>query len=183
MPEQKIIRTAIIVVDSVDTNSFGDLTFIDKESIGYKVSEKRKPYFEKIIVPGAAVQLNYAMSSFGKEYIYSAVQIKDKLPAPIELTKQPATEPTKTPGGKTPEVMMTKEDWAEKDRTIRKSIERQVALREAVELAKIKGVDSTEKVVATATYFETYLETGKVPAKKGLVEEAKNLGAAETEGK
>ena len=70
MTEQAITKTQIIVVQEVGANTYGDLTFTDKAGGDYKVSVKRKQYFEKVIIPGMAVQLNYAMSSFGKEYIY-----------------------------------------------------------------------------------------------------------------
>lgn len=91
MAEQTIVRTQIIVVDVVGENSYGDLTFTDKEGTAYKIPVKRKQYFEKIIIPDMAVQLNYAMSSFNKEYIYSAVQVKGELPPPQKPYEPPAT--------------------------------------------------------------------------------------------
>ncbi len=83
MAEATIVRSQCIVVNEVGANSYGDLTFTDKENNQYKISVKRKQYFEKVILPNVAVQLNYAMSSFGKEYIYSAVQVKEGLPPPV----------------------------------------------------------------------------------------------------
>ena len=94
MTEATIIKTQIIVVNEVGQNTYGDMTFTDKEGNPYKISSKRKQYFEKIIVPDVAVQLSYAMSSFGKEYIYSAIQVKDKLPA---LASEPVPAPDKIP--------------------------------------------------------------------------------------
>jgi hypothetical protein len=91
MTEQAIIRTQIIVVGEVGTNTYGDLTFTDKESGAYKIGAKRKQYFEKVILPGMAVQLNYAMSSFGKEYVYSASLVKDGLPPPTTPQPPPMT--------------------------------------------------------------------------------------------
>ena len=98
MTEAIITRTQIIVVGEVTKNSYGDLIFTDKEGINYpKISAKRVSYFEKIILPGATVQLNYAMA-YNKEYIYSAIPGGDKgtgesikVVAPIPPT--PETKP------------------------------------------------------------------------------------------
>jgi len=81
MPEAQIIRKAIIVVDTVAKNTYGDLTFTDKEGTGYKISNKRVQYFENTIQPDIGVELSYA-NAYGKEYIYSARQLKDGLPPP-----------------------------------------------------------------------------------------------------
>lgn len=89
MPEATITRTQIITVNEVSQNSYGDLTFSDKDGKEYKVTVKRKPYFQKVVTPNAAIQLNYAMSSFGKEYIYSAVAVKDALPDPHKPESPP----------------------------------------------------------------------------------------------
>ncbi len=179
MPEQAITKTQIIVVNEVGTNTYGDLTFTDKAGADYKVSVKRKQYFEKIIVQGVAVQLNYAMSSFGKEYIYSAVQVKDALPQPVHLAASYAPQPA-IPKSETKPVVdnMGKGDWAEKDRIIRKSIERQTSLNAAIEMAKILGVSpiNSGQIIATAKLFEAYLEGKEV---NKLVEAAKKLGAVE----
>ena len=76
---------------------------------------------------------------------------------------------------------MTKDDWAEKDKITRKSIERQTALNNAVELAKIKPDKATsENIVLTAKYFEAYLAGEELPiAKNTVIEVAKKLGAKE----
>ena len=85
--EQNITREQIIVVNKVDKNSYGDLVFTDKENGEYKVSNKRIQYFEKIISPDTAVKLSYAMSSFGKEYIYKAEKVSDALSSSKDLGK------------------------------------------------------------------------------------------------
>ncbi len=90
--EAQIIRTAIIIVDKVEKNTYGDLTWTDKEGNSYKIPVKRAMHFDKIILPDMAVQLNYAMSSFGREYIYSAIQVKDKLPPPQKIAPPTARE-------------------------------------------------------------------------------------------
>ena len=82
MPEAQITKTVIVVVDTVGKNTYQDLVFTDKEGASYKISNKRVRYFDKTIVPNEAVELSYAMSSFGKEYIYSAKPVKDGLPPP-----------------------------------------------------------------------------------------------------
>ena len=187
MPEQAIIRTQVIVVGEVGTNTYGDLTFTDKEGGAYKVSAKRKPYFDKVIVPGMAVQLSYAMSSFGKEYVYGAVQVKDNLPPPT--TPPPMTHPD-APAIPKPEIKgvplnlehgMGKSDWAEKDRITRKSIERQTSLNAAIELGKALGIAplTSSQVIATAKLFEAYLEGKEVQPASKLIEAAKKLGAEE----
>jgi len=78
-----ITGSAIIVVDTVNHNDYGDLTFIDKESNSYKIAVKRIKFFESIITPGAAVKLNYA-EAYGKPYIYSAVKVEGALPPPVK---------------------------------------------------------------------------------------------------
>ncbi len=76
--EVEITRKQVIVVGEVSQNSYGDLTFTDKEGKGYKVGAKRRQYFD-IIQPGVAVQLNYAVY-MKKEYIYNATQVTDAIP-------------------------------------------------------------------------------------------------------
>ncbi len=78
-----------------------------------------------------------------------------------ELTKSAMPEPV--PEHKTE---MSKDDWAEKDRVTRKSIERQKSLEMAVELAKSSAEKVTvEKIIATAQVFEAYLENGSLKPK------------------
>ena len=80
MPKEVVItRKQVIVVDTVDSNEYGDMLFTDKEGTNYKVGNKRVQFFEGVIVSGAAVQLNYA-EAYNKEYIYNAVQVKGELP-------------------------------------------------------------------------------------------------------
>jgi len=87
---------------------------------------------------------------------------------PYQPNQQPQTSPVQDSslvkeaqkvGVKTD--IMTKEEWAEKDKTTRKSIERQKSLELAVEMAKIKTTDDSKKVIATAKIFENYLEKGE----------------------
>ena len=80
------------------------------------------------------------------------------------------------------EEKMSRDDWIEKDRITRKSIERQTSLNASIEVAKLIGADKTtpEKIIATARVFEAYLERKEVqPAKSRLAEEALKLGAKE----
>ena len=64
-------------------------------------------------------------------------------------------------GGKVTSVEpMTKEDWREKDKVTRKSIERQKSLEMALRALEVGAID-VDKVIPTAKRFEQYLETGK----------------------
>ena len=64
-------------------------------------------------------------------------------------------------GGKVTSVEpMTKEDWREKDRTTRKSIERQKSLEMALKALEV-GATDLDGVIPTAIRFELYLETGE----------------------
>lgn len=58
------------------------------------------------------------------------------------------------------EEKMTKEDWREKDKTTRKSIERQKSLEMALKALEVGAIDA-DKVIPTAIRFELYLETGE----------------------
>ncbi len=190
MPEVTITRKHVIVVDTVGENAYKDMVFKDKEGNDYKISTKRVQYFESKIVAGQAVQLNYAMSSFGKEYIYSAELVAGNLPPPVKPTTIPvpgveiprqASQPIVPLPPVPPKAAGT--EW---DRITRKSIERQTALTDAarVAVAKISAGDkeiTTEKILASAKAFETYLETGEaVLPKSSLVKAAEKLGAVET---
>jgi len=89
----KITRTEIVIIDTVSHNSYNDLLFTDKSGKEYKIGAKRAPFFEKTIVANMGVELSYAMSSFGKEYVYSAKQVKDILPPPAQWPAQPVQPP------------------------------------------------------------------------------------------
>ncbi len=83
MAEAVITKSKVITVGAVDHNTYGDLTFTDKEGNSYKVAVKRIKFFESIITPGAAVKLNYA-EAYGKPYIYSAVRVEGALPPAVK---------------------------------------------------------------------------------------------------
>ena len=64
-------------------------------------------------------------------------------------------------GGKVTSVEpMTKEDWQEKERITRKSIERQKSLEMALKALEV-GATDLDGVIPTAIRFELYLETGE----------------------
>lgn len=104
MPEISFTRQPIIIVDTVEKDTYGNLLFKDKSGNPYKISKGEKnrvKYFETVIVPNMGVQLNYAMSSFGKEYIYSATQVKDmikQVAAPPTIKPNPLVEAAKKMG-------------------------------------------------------------------------------------
>lgn len=83
MPEAKITRSIVITVNTVDHNSYGALIFTDKEGTEYKVSDKRAKFFDEIILPDRAVQLNFAVA-YEKEYIYNAKPVEGELPPPTK---------------------------------------------------------------------------------------------------
>jgi hypothetical protein len=93
MPQPQIVRSEVVVIDTVGENDYGDLLFTDKTGTDHKIGEKRKRYFD-VIKPGAAVQLNYA-TAYGKEYIYNAVPVGDNLPPPVTPAKPPVVESEK----------------------------------------------------------------------------------------
>ena len=141
-----IIRTQIIVVDVVGENSYGDLTFTDKEGTAYKIPVKRKQYFDKIIISDEAVQLNYAMSAFGKEYIYSAVQVEGKL--------SPPRKPYQAP------VPIAKPVKPDRDLTI----EAQVAIKSITELwAAGKLTEDNSLVIALKIWLSEKLNPYMMP--------------------
>ena len=84
MPEVEITDRTIIVVDTVGTNQYEDLTWKDKGGKDYKVKSTRKQYFGDI-VPGQAVEISWSKYK-GVEYPYSASAIKDKIPTKAELS-------------------------------------------------------------------------------------------------
>ena len=81
--DKEITREDHIVVGQVYDNSYGDLLWTDKGGKEYKVSNKRRQYFEKIILPDTAVTLSYA-EAYGREYIYRAVTVEGELPPPAK---------------------------------------------------------------------------------------------------
>ena len=91
----------------------------------------------------------------------------------LELTKYETSAVSTEPPQTAPKpTNMTKDDWVDKDRTTRKSIERQVCLKCAVDLAVAKVIE-TSQVLPYAKKFEAYLNENP------LVEAAKKLGATE----
>lgn len=178
----EIIRYEVVTANEGIKNQYGDLEFTDTMGNKHKIGNKRSGLFSAII-PGRAVKLGYA-TYMNKEYIASA-ELFDGTP---QNPKQDAPQAKSTPPKEeihtttTPATVMTKEDWPEKDRVIRKSIERQTSLNAAVELAKkVEGVVSSEKIIATARVFEAYLEGKEVQKAGKLIEEAKRMGATEIE--
>ncbi len=175
MTEAQITRKQVIVVDKTGQNTYGDLTFSDKEGKQYKISTKRKRHFDGIITPGNAVQLNYSVFK-DKEYIYSAESVAEKIDfQEIKDTSKIPLQPKIEPG------IMTKVDWDEKDRRTRKSIERQKALELAVSLtiADKLRLQNPGSILGWAELFESYLESGYKEVRSALVKKAKKLGATE----
>lgn len=78
----------------------------------------------------------------------------------ISAAKEPQPEEATAALPSKAEVQMSKDDWAEKDRITRKSIERQKSLDLAIKVVELLGIKTgiTEKAIATAKIFELYLE-------------------------
>ncbi len=171
MADVEITRKKIIVVDSVGKNDYGDLIFNDKEGNDYKVSAKRRQYFDKIIELDAAVQLNY--SSFkGREYVYSAVQVKDSLPEAKPETKQGAPQskssPVKPQGGS-----LGRDENKNRAFCLSYAKDWTIALLASPSFTKKESLNA-RAIIAVAKEFETYLDTGEVP-ESALVKEAKKI--------
>jgi hypothetical protein len=162
----EIVRTEDIVVSSTSKDKYDNMVVTSKGGKEYKVSAKRSRLFD-LFKENQAVHLEYG-SYMDKEYIANAKPMQDVLPA--QPANQPK-EPMKVIQQKaSPD--MSKDEWNERDRKTRRSIERQKSLELAVEFAKIKGSDDTKKVLNTATAFYEWISQSE-----SLVEEAKKLGA------
>jgi len=81
MVDTKITRSEVVVVDEASNNAYGDLVFTDKGGNTHKVGNKRVQFFTDVIIPGKAVQLNYAVA-YEKEYIYNAKLVEGELTEP-----------------------------------------------------------------------------------------------------
>ena len=172
----EITRYEVATVSTASPNTYGDMIFTDTMGNSHKIGVKRKNLFGAII-PGRAIKLGYAVYN-GNEYIASAELYAVDLKIPQTVTIRTNKESTpETKPALSPQSTMAKEDWAEKDRITRKSIERQTSLNAAVELAKA-GIIKPEQVIPSARKFEEYLEGKEVqPAKSRIAEAAKAMGA------
>lgn len=165
-------RKQVITVASSKLNSYGDLEFTDTEGNAYKVAKKKVSFFQSIQV-GAEVMLEWSPNPYKKdaEYIYSATQTGAHYPPDSKLVQEAKrlgavpVEPTpqalqsKSAPPKTSSDKMTKEDWATKDEITRKSIQRQTALKAAVDSAPEKT--TSEDIIKVAKRFDKYLEAGE----------------------
>ncbi len=94
MVEIVIVRTDNVVVDTVGSNTYGDMVFTVKSGKAYKISNKRLAHF-KMIQPNTAVTLSFAMSTQGTEYVAKAVSVAGQLPPPtIPYESPPDKKPT-----------------------------------------------------------------------------------------
>jgi hypothetical protein len=173
--EVKIVRYETITVKDATLNSYGDLVV----NGGIKINKKRMALFPVFQV-GAEVKLGYG-NYMNKDYVATAEQTgKHEVPKDTSLVEaaksigaieikednQPRDEWKPTPltsQSVTLNDKMSKEDWDEKDRRTRKSIERQKALELAVNftLSYAEKIEDLEKeVIKIAKRFETYLQTG-----------------------
>ncbi len=146
--EIKITRSDVIVVDSIELNSYGDLTWKDKAGKDYKVSAKRVSYFDKIILPNMAVKLTYA-EAYGKEYIHKAELVSDLLPTPPSQAPQSTETPSKK---EMPSELPKPKPMPSKDI---KNLSYSLSYAKDLAVAKIIVVD---KILAYAETFRMYLD-------------------------
>jgi len=168
MPDFKITKTTIITVAKLEENSYKDLLITDTEGNEYKIKNTRTNYF-KDMKEGLAYQLNWSNTK-GTDWILSAEAIGDKLHTSkppetlVEAAKSMGAVPVEpapqAPQPKSAPDKMSKDDWDEKDRRTRKSIERQTSLNAAVELAK-SSIIKPDQIILSAIKFATYLEKGE----------------------
>jgi len=88
-----IVRTEVVVVDSQETNQYGDLLFTDRAGKQHKVSNKRDWLFDKVI-DGAAITLGYAVY-MDREYLADILDVANQLPPPVK-PQIPADAPKPT---------------------------------------------------------------------------------------
>lgn len=148
MPDIKTTRSDVIVVDSVELNSYGDLTWKDKAGKDYKVSAKRNQYFEKIILPNMAVKLSFA-EAYNKEYIHKAELVSDKMAETTPKPPQPQMEASKT--------IVQGEVSKPKPMPLKDTKNKAFSLSYAKDLAVAKII-TVEKILAYAETFRMWLD-------------------------
>ena len=147
MVEPKITRSEIIVIDTIGENEYADLTWTDKTGKDYKVSAKRIKYFQDIIKPGMAVKLSFA-SAYGKEYIYKAELVSEKLAESASQAPQSQIKPVEL---KTQREVLKEKVMPSKEKAFALSYSKDLAV------AKIIRID---EVLAYAEMFYSYLMSG-----------------------
>ena len=158
----QITRYAIFTVGEANPNEYGDLIVKDTQGNEYKIGNKRERLFEVFQI-GAEVKVGYAVY-MQKEYIASAEQTGKHLPIVEAIEKAGAKVKSATV-----EEKMTKDDWKERDKITRTSIQRQTALKEAnlqtlkqIELnpkiAELKSPEIAQVTINVAKIFEKYLD-------------------------
>ncbi len=147
------------------------------------------PLLEQSQKTGCLVHFTKEQTSDGKYYNVKSMELVPLSDKPNALVASQdgqggVVNPLAGAGQQPIKTEMTKDDWKERDRITRQSIERQTALNAAVELAKnAKAEITTADIIRTAHQFVAFL-AGVPPEKevqsaKGLVEEARKLGATE----
>ena len=87
MPEVTIVREEIIVVDHATPDSYGNLMVTDKTGREHRVNQKHSS-LHPIFQPDMAVKVGYG-NFMNKEFIHTAIQVKDNLPPPVKPTILP----------------------------------------------------------------------------------------------
>jgi hypothetical protein len=165
--EVKIVRYETIIVKDATLNSYGDLVV----NGGIKINKKRMALFPVFQV-GAEVKLGYG-NYMDRDFVATAEQtgkhevLKESLVEAIKSLGATEIAPEDTPKylpqtsqSVTLNDKMSKDDWDEKDRRTRHSIERQKALELACNVTKLDANDTNESIILTARRFAIFLETG-----------------------
>ncbi len=186
--ESKVVKT-ITSKTGGKTGTYWTVTWQDGKSDNV-FNTDWLPLLEESQKSGRTVNFVKEQTKDGKYYNVKSMALSALPAQPPIAPQQPqdgqvAALATPAGNGQPAGNGMTKNEWQEKDRVTRKSIERQTALNAAVELAKNSKVEiTTADIIRTAHSFEAYLagvpvEKEVQPAKKTLVEEAKKTGATE----
>ncbi len=131
METPKIERRKVITVAHAQLNDYGDLLVTDTENNEHKIGKKRAQLHE-LFQTDAVIELGYA-SYMNREYIAVAHPSEGVPPKPSS-----AAPPKETPK---PSDKMSKDDWAEKDRSTKESIEKQVWIKELGLCIREKNID------------------------------------------
>src|SRR3990167_8153030 len=109
--------------------------------------------------------LDFAMVKKGQYWNVSEIK-----PVGQQSTPQSKSSPVKEASGSVPpRSEMSKDDWAEKDRITRRSIERQKSVELAVELAKV-SIIKPDQILPSAIKFANWIAEKEVKSAKSLVE-------------
>jgi len=156
------MQDTIIKVGTTEIDEYGNL-LVTPSGGGDKIKiAQKRTHLHHLFEQGNTVALHWE-TYMNKSYVANANLVEGELPTIVkQAEKLGGTLAEITPQA---DAKMTKEDWAEKERITRKSIERQTSLKEAVNVAVAeidKGKEMTPaKIIELAKRFCKYLDTGE----------------------